>query len=503
MNDLKLVIHPSSYEISPYKLGDIPSLERWMSLWDPHIFEYVYNAFDYSKKDKTLFLPRGVNQNKLEYTLRKKYKTLKVEDRSKYETIEAIRNGNLNIKTSFKPRNKLQSKSIEFLTINPTDARFGQKMLNLNTGEGKTFCALYSCLKSGSKPLIAMNAINLANQWKEKILEYTDIAEDEIYIISGRKSIDDLIDMSMKDISKIKFYIAIYRTLTDYINSPSDQYRMDITSLLYDKAKINVKIFDEVHVHYQAIMKIDYKLSKAPSIYLTATPERADRIENELFQSIFNQVPRLKSPNKNGSYGRYRHVVVCKFDTNPSMTDIANIKKASTRGFSYNAYNNYLMENKSSMGIYFRSLNDVYKELCIGNKTALLVKNINMIEELVALFQSQPYIQNRNIKVRAYHGKIPKKEKNDIIENADLIITTDASLGKGMDVPNLTRVISTINTSSIVSVTQIAGRLRYIPDKELYYIDMVDIGFTDIRRQLSKRMKFYKGMAKSINEVEL
>lgn len=484
-------------------MEDVPTIERWMKLWDKTTYQYVYSAFDYNYRRKTLKLPRGIKQKSLVNELTKKYGNIEIIDRSKYEVVNALQDNYQSIKTTFKPRNKIQRKAVDFLTITPTDTRFGQKMLNLNTGEGKTFCAVYACINMGVKPLIAMDSLNLAKQWKDKIIEYTDLTEDQIYLISGKKSINNLIDMSVRDIGKIKFYIGIYRTLNDYIESPEDDYRLDITSLLYDKAKVNIKIFDEVHVQYQAILRIDYKLDRIPSVYLTATPERSNHTENILFQRIFEEVPKMKSPNKNGSFGRYRNVVVCRFKTEPTMMEVADIKKRSTRGFSFNAYNDYLMSNPSSLGLYFNALFEVYRALCKNEKTVLLVKNVNMINELVKLFNAQDYITDNSIKVLPYHSKLGVKEKRSNIEDFDLLITTDASLGKGIDIPNLTRVISTINTTSIVNVKQISGRLRYIPDKELYYIDMIDVSFTEIRRQLSAKMKYYKEMAKSINEVTL
>ncbi len=498
---VKLTIHPSSFEISPYKMGDLNSIERWMSLWDNHTFQYVYRAYSYDKENKTLYLPRGIDQDRLVRSMRTKYGTFNMEDRSKFETIESMKNNIQRVNTTFKPRNNLQQKAIEFLSNKQIETRYGQKMLNLNTGEGKTFCALYSCLLDGSKPFIMMNALNLATQWKDKILEYTDITEDEVYIISGRRTIEKLIDMSNDEIKKIKFFIGIYNTVIDYINA--DDYRLDLTSLMYDKAKVNIKIFDEIHVHYQSVLSIDYKLSRIPSIYLTATPERNNRNEDKLFQSIFGNIPHFKSPNENGSYGRYRNVIITKFTTSPTMENIADVKKRSTRGFSYNAYNDYLKDNPSSMGLLFNALNQVYSKLCMGEKTVLLVKNIDMIETLVDLFYEQDYINDNAVIVSAYHSKINKKLKPKILEESNLIITTDSSLGKGIDVQGLTRVISCINTSSTISINQMAGRLRYIPDKELYYIDMVDTGFTDIRRQLSSRMQYYRKMAKTINEITL
>ena len=77
---------------------------------------------------------------------------------------------------------------------------------------------------------------------------------------------------------------------------------------------------------------------------------------------------------------------------------------------------------------------------------------------------------------------------------------TLGSFSTGLDLPNLTTVIMTVNIDSIQSSRQAIGRLRKIPDRDVYfyylYCNQID---KHVRVHLSKR-KTYSHIAKMFNE---
>ena len=74
-------------------------------------------------------------------------------------------------------------------------------------------------------------------------------------------------------------------------------------------------------------------------------------------------------------------------------------------------------------------------------------------------------------------------------------------LFKGMDVKDLRVLINTVPFSSDAKLTQVVGRLRRIPDKEVIFIDINDIGFDAIKNQLRlKKTKVYTVLGKKIFE---
>ena len=131
----------------------------------------------------------------------------------------------------------------------------------------------------------------------------------------------------------------------------------------------------------------------------------------------------------------------------------------------------------------------------------ILVKQVNLLDKVYDALKED--LKDRNIVIAKKHSKLTAEEiaENDI-DKADLIITTDSSMGTGSDVKYLSMVISTIPTSSDVTTTQVLGRLRDIPNMKVYFVDYVDISFEKSRNQLKNRInKVYKKHAKTIKEL--
>src|SRR5699024_11196848 len=124
------------------------------------------------------------------------------------------------------------------------------------------------------KPIIFINSNKLLEQWKEKILEYTDTSEGEIYILQGKNTVKKLMKMSKREASSYKFFLAMNKTIINVLEEDSNFLKE-----LKSHANISLKIFDEVHLDFRNVFSIDISLD-IPSIYLSATPERSDRSEN-------------------------------------------------------------------------------------------------------------------------------------------------------------------------------------------------------------------------------
>lgn len=68
-----------------------------------------------------------------------------------------------------------------------------------------------------------------------------------------------------------------------------------------------------------------------------------------------------------------------------------------------------------------------------------------------------------------------------------------------MDVNDLRVLINTVPFSSDTKLTQVIGRLRKIPDREVFFFDVNDIGFDGIKGQLNlKKEKVYKIIGKNV-----
>ena len=168
-------------------------------------------------------------------------------------------------------------------------------------------------------------------------------------------------------------------------------------------------------------------------------------------------------------------------------------------------YTNYIAEDRFDQ--FYQPLKSfilkaVYPERsAFIRKAMILVKQVNLLDKVYDALKKD--LKNRNVTIAKKHSKMTATEiaENDI-DKADLIVTTDSSMGTGSDIKDLSMVISTIPTSSEVTTTQILGRLRDIPNTQVYFVDYVDVSFEKSRNQLKNRMnKVYKKHAKTIKEL--
>lgn len=491
----QVTYYPTYTKISDYTKGDRENIEKSLSVWDRATFSYSFEGY-HIDDEENLYIPAGYDKE----IIRKNFSTYEFKDlRPNYFDIPLKNEG---IEMKFKPRDEIQLKSIQFLMDSRYDVDGYQKFLALKTGQGKTFCAVNYVAASKRIPMIFVHTKNLADQWKERILQFTNLSEDNVYIISGVKSIDKLYNMSDEDRLNIKFYIALHGT----IDSISKKDELAI-SRLFKKLKISVKIFDEAHLRWESILNIDFH-TECRSIYLTATDGRSDPIENTVYKRIFKMVPKFSDNSRKikEKPEKYHNVVIYRYKSNPDQDFVAKfMSKSAKRGFNNVMYTNYIAEDRFDQ--FYQPLKSfilkaVYPERsAFIRKAMILVKQVNLLDKVYDALKKD--LKNRNVTIAKKHSKMTATEiaENDI-DKADLIVTTDSSMGTGSDIKDLSMVISTIPTSSEVTTTQILGRLRDIPNTQVYFVDYVDVSFEKSRNQLKNRMnKVYKKHAKTIKEL--
>lgn len=130
---------------------------------------------------------------------------------------------------------------------------------------GKTVMGLHIASKLKQPTLIVVPRAVLMNQWKERILEHTDVGEDAIGFVR-----QDTCDIDGKT-----FVIGLIHSLA------RRKYRKE----LYDR--FGLVIFDEVHVlGAETFSTVAPKFNSAYRLGLSATPRRKDGMENAFLWHI-------------------------------------------------------------------------------------------------------------------------------------------------------------------------------------------------------------------------
>ena len=486
--DKNIIVYKSSIRVENYEMGDCGKLERILSVWDKVTFRFTFFGYIYDEINKTLILPRGFDVSYLNYLL----PDYKVKYDNSYDA-----NSFCVFNCNSEPKTDEQKKAIEFLLKASDD--YPQKMLVCKTGFGKTFCTIYTLSKIQKKAMIIVDMERIQEQWKEEFTNLTNISENDIYFISGRQSIEKLMKSSKP--APYKIYISTHRTLSNYLKQEDDLTALD---KFFNKLRIGVKIFDEAHVEYMNILTIDMLTNTYNTFYLTATPERSDFKENKLYENVFKTVPKygqhLRFTNN------YHNVTMISFNSEPDLTFI---HKCKTRyGFDGNKYSKYLFSTAIdwTYDLIKRLLDKIIDK---SGKTAIVLHRNEDIQILYDLLTSD-YLPNKysdksetDIKeiIGIFSMLTPKAERSLQLEK-QLILTTDKSFGKALNVNGVRFLISFVTFGSIAPTEQLLGRLRKIEGKEVMMFDVFDRGFPSAANQATLRKRFYKKKCKSLNIIE-
>ena len=510
MKKEKIILHHSYIEVPNYEFGDCDIIENSMSTWNKIRFERDYIGLFYDEDNRVLKLPRGLDINFIE----KKLNRYSIVDKNP-NNIEYC---NYNLK--FKPRDDIQKMSIAFL-LGERKYKYtkehSQLLLELETGFGKTFCTIASLAYMKQKAAVILDELKFVEQWKEKFLEYTDILPEDIYIIKGSNKINNIINSKKK--LPYKVYLISNKTLSSF----GKRYGYSNINVLFDMLGIGVKVYDEAHICFRNIVKIDCHSNVKKTIYLTATSGRSDYSEDKVFQLAFKNILRF-GKEISTSVDRYINSYIFMYNSKPSLHDIA--KCNNIYGFNGKAYLDYSLNNKPTLVTLSSDMNIVsYFNLfmkTVGNKKIsnniysvidYILNSFHYKEGKIAIMfnKNQQILDFKkylidNFKIEedtigVFSSIIPDRKKRFSELDKKIILTTDASFGKGTDVKDLRVFVNLTPYRSVILASQFQGRLRYNSKFKSIYIEIVDVGFKSMVNQYQKRKSKLQEKSIIIKEI--
>mgnify|MGYP002862583223 CR=1 FL=1 len=269
-NNSKIVIKHSRIEINDYDLGDCPNLEYIFSVWDPVYHAAFPKAIEYDEEKRQLRLPRGIDIGYLKDLFFCEPTVSKVPD--PYVITDPI-------KVKYLPKDQRQLEILKFI-LGQEQYKYtstkSQLSVNSSTGSGKTFVTVASICYSGSRTIIITSALNWLDQWKAKILEYTPLTEKQIYLIAGSGSINKLIHRN--NALDYQIFLVSHSTIKSY----GDRNGWDKVEELFAFLQCSLKVYDEAHLYFDNMAKIDFHSNTRKTLYLTATPARSAKDENAI-----------------------------------------------------------------------------------------------------------------------------------------------------------------------------------------------------------------------------
>ena len=474
---MKLTIFNTHMEVTPYVKEDIPYIEKIFTALDR--FSAKEYACAYMIFNNTLYIPKGSPVGQFKSFL----------ESVSYDTnIDPFDDMDDDFKSLYKPRNKLQQESIDFLSSEENGC---QLALNLATGFGKTFCVAYASTQMKLKTIIITPNESLKYQWIKTYSTMFDYRPKHLMNISGSNIISDIMDGSIE--ANREVYFVNHQTLRSYMI----QYGPYALHEFFKKIKVGIKVYDESHMEFANILMIDFFTNTKFTWYLTATFDRSDKTESKCFKKAFSSVK---------TFGEYeslqavdKHVIYHIVNINTRASYKEKLKITGWQGMTTVSYARYAFFTDKNDTTYKTIKSLIEKLNDSEGKILIFVGLIEAIEVVVNKLKKD--FPNKSI--AAFHSKVSKEEKESAV-NKDIIVSTVKSCGTGKDIKGLRAVICAEELASKILAKQIIGRLRpYGEGKDTYYFDIVNICIPSVTYWFRSRFKTIQPLVKEVVNLQL
>lgn len=348
-----------------------------------------------------------------------------------------------------------------YLTPEPRDG-----ILSLQTGGGKTVCALYIASRLQLPTVVLVHSSFLADQWVDRISAF--LPKARIGRVQG-----ETIDIENKDI-----IVAMLQSVC------MKEYRPKTFE------RIGLVIVDECHhIASEAFSQAVPKLTSKHMLGLSATPERKDRL---MYVINWFLGPLLYKSDTSDKVDEKVHVEVYEFEPqHPEYNDVIyNQSGVMFTSLMINKVVEYEPRNK----LIVELLEDVFEDkvrniLVLTDRVEHTKVLFSMLPEYI---QAQSCILSRNVK---------SDQRAEWCDTKRILISTYQLVKEGFDVAKLnTLVIATPRPD----VDQIVGRILRVEKSKRsvdpLIIDIVDPAF---RRQFQERLSLYNKRSYDVQKMKL
>ncbi|MBR4742063.1 MAG: DEAD/DEAH box helicase [Desulfovibrio sp.] len=332
-------------------------------------------------------------------------------------------------------------------------------LINMPTGSGKTIIACAMMQKIAKTTLIIVPREHLLNQWKERILQFTDTKEEEIGLAQ-----QDICDFEQK-----KIVLGMIHSLA------KDKYPTTFKNFF------GLVIWDEVHV--AAAQTFSQTLSIfAPKyrIGMSATLQRRDGLDDIYRWSIGEETLSI-NPHTLITPTIYQLTYKTKKKNN-AIEFINNTQHRRGMLISTLAKDN---ERNALLAIQIKKI------AATGRRLVVFSERKQQLQTLLNLLHKDN-IEN----VQLFTGDTKESERKQILETSSVLLATYGVMSMGIDVPDLRALIFATPQSN---VAQTVGRiLRLCPGTlDPIVIDLIDVVYQDCIYWSRSRKKFYTQVAQA------
>jgi superfamily II DNA or RNA helicase len=348
-----------------------------------------------------------------------------------------------------------------FLKPQPHDG-----IISLQTGGGKTVCALYIASQLRLPTIVLVHSTFLRDQWIERIQSFLPNAR--IGTVQG-----ETIDIDDKDV-----IVGMLQTIS----------MKDLPPKTFEK--IGLVIVDECHhIASESFSQTIPKLTSKYMLGLSATPERKDKLMHVINWFLG---PILYQSNTNDKIDAGVKVEYVEFETEDESFNEIVYNKAGV--MSTVSMINKLVEFEARNKLITELLEDVYTEpdrniLVLTDRVEHTKKLLSMLPEHM---QAEAGILSSGMKPAV---------RDEFCASKRILISTYQLVKEGFDNARLNTLVM---ATSRPDIEQIVGRiLRVEKSKRTTQPLIIDIVDTTFRRQFQQRLSLYKERSYVIEKVTI
>jgi len=301
------------------------------------------------------------------------------------------------------------------------------RLVDLETGRGKTIIAAFALLKLGLRFGVIVLP-KYIDKWIGDITKLTDITEEEIFVVQGGSSIDELVRMVDEvGIKKLKYRAFIFSNKTlqlyikDYMSVDDlDEFNYDINPMdLMSHIGISTLLNDETHQEFHSIFIMLCFFNISHFVGLSATLDTHDSKLRQMYDLLFPGNGRISNI---AEFNQYINVIAVQYYVdNPKR-----LKHRTNKGYSNILFEQSIMKNNIALRGYIEmiiyGINNYYLDRAEeGDKCLIFCTTIDLCNIVKNYIEKQ--YPNKDI--RTYTADDPYE---NILE-ADITVSTFQSSG--------------------------------------------------------------------------
>ena len=348
-----------------------------------------------------------------------------------------------------------------FLLPSPRDG-----ILSLQTGGGKTVCALYIASQIKLPTLVLVHSGFLKDQWVERIQSF--LPKARVGTVQG-----EVLDIQDKDI-----VVGMIQTISMKEFPPKTF------------SGFGLVIVDECHhIASEAFVQAIPKLTSKHMLGLSATPERKDKLMYVINWCLGPMLYKSDSAEKVDSGVK---VEVLEFETDDAEfnTIIKNQSGVMFTSLMVNKLTEFEPRNKMIVEL----LKDLYED-----PTRQILVLSDRVEHTKKLFETLPPDIQKHTGILA-RGMKPAV-RTEFCESKRILISTYQLVKEGFDLASLNTLLM---ATPRPDVEQIVGRiLRVEKSKRLTEPLILDIVDSTFRRQFQERLRLYRDRSYVVEKVTI